>query len=107
MRDKLEGPTWHDCAELIEGIRDRWAAQVEVNLVQQGRRFDGRGLAGWVAQVVVRSRSLEGHPPVYAQASFGAGGGWKTAPAAIHWALQRADAVREASAIASQGELPF
>lgn len=83
------GPTWWDCAELCREFVRRGYQRPVITLGANWRLDGTRGNLSWVAGVTVPRRSEKQARPFGANESFGQGGAWKTAPAAIHRALQR------------------
>lgn len=80
------GPGWADCGEACRYVMEHHGRYLEVGLVPPIRRFDGRGFSAWVVRVVARSRREGQGKDRAAQASFGPGGTYKTATAALHHA---------------------
>lgn len=78
------GPSWRDCNEAIQYLRDEYARCVEVRVVTPARRMDGAGYTSW--GVFVRSTSLQGDDKdvVWHREYWGSGGSHKTATAALH-----------------------
>lgn len=83
------GPGWWDVGEYSRELMERWHVGVTFVFVPPVRRFDGKGFSSWCVAATVRGRGALKEWESSAQESWGAGGSWKTAPAALHAALRR------------------
>lgn len=100
------GPLWYDCAELVQVIIKDRLRSCTVQLVVALPKVYGKGYSSWA--FVVRSEPLQGRKgrTVVARASWGNGGTFKTAPAALHRALSSViHDLEEAQAVAEQAAL--
>lgn len=96
MPEAAYGPSWTDCAELVEHITDKRLRSCEVRVAVALRKAFGKGYSSW--SFLVRSEPLQGRQGAVhtARASWGNGGSFKTAPAALYWACtQVLNAARE------------
>lgn len=96
------GPSWLECLTLSHTIVDRRGVAPDVHMVGGVKRLDGRGLASWCFVATSAPRHGEPGRTYSAQASFGPGADFKTAPAALYSCLyrilQRMDEVEDTAA---------
>lgn len=84
MPDKPEyGPSWQDAAEALLDLREEFHVGTRLSLIPPVWLPHAQHLSSWVVALTVYS--LAGGTPDLksAQASFGPGGAYKTAPAAV------------------------
>lgn len=88
--DNERGPSWNDCAAVIQVIIGQRIRTCQVGVAVALPRVYGKGYSAWT--FTVRSEPLQGRvgPTVVTRASWGSGGAWKSAPAALHRALSEA-----------------
>ena len=81
------GPSWRDCADMVQHIVEKRIRSCEVRVAVALPKVYGKGYSSWT--FLVRSEPLQGRQGAVhtARASWGNGGSFKTAPAALYWAL--------------------
>lgn len=101
------GPSWNDCAALVGVITADRLRSCEVRIAVALPRVYGKGYSAWT--FLVRSEPLQGRSGAVhtARSSWGSGGAWKTAPAALHRALSEVVARLEADEQASVAQARF
>lgn len=101
------GPTWYDVDMYAEEVRKRDAVGVRWRVVPPIARIDGRGRSSWSVSVEVWALRSKEARVWHAQASWGRGGSWKTAPAALLASLRAYEAQREDERVAAQAQASF
>lgn len=101
------GPSWWDLGDYCDHLAAKYNASVELRLAWPVRRLDGKGKSGWSAVASVSRRRKGQIRPLGRAVRFGAGGAWKTAPAAFHAALRELEAALEAEEAAAAKQTAF
>lgn len=85
------GPSWYDCATLAVELRSRWSVSTTFVLVPPIRKIDGTGNSPWSFGASLQGIGEGKGRSAGATQTFGPGGAWKTATAAIYAALVQCD----------------
>lgn len=107
MSYEERGPSWWDVGAYAEEIERRWNCSVSLSLGRPVGRIDGKGNSGWSACAGVRRRIKGQERDVGEQIRFGAGGSYKTAPAAFHAALRSIEAKLEEAERSARSQAAF
>lgn len=93
MSTREYGPSWGDAGEVCRRLVRRGYYCPEVKLVPNWRLDDAKGNVVWTLTACLRRRGKVEGGPYHAQASFGKGGAFPTAPAALLHVVERLEAL--------------
>ena len=101
------GPSYWDVSTYADDLRERHGVGIRWTLVPPIRRVDGRGYTSWCVAVQVWVLRAKQTREWNAQAAFGAGGAWKTLPAALLATLRAYEEQREDERVAAEARAAF
>lgn len=92
---QFRGPSWADVDAYAEEVRKRDGVGTRWHISPPIARLDGRGRSSWSVTLEVWTLRAKQDRKWHAAAAWGAGGSWKTAPAALLASLRAYEAQRE------------